>query len=692
MYEFNLEILSSIIIGLGIVFRAKILTKLKLEGFFVNVVYGVILIAIVFPINLYKPVLTFSELDQGSAENMAQQVTTNPLFKDFHSVMNVEVKLYWVDKNLYNIKADVMRGKTPYKIYLQPTCKDKECGVTYEKSIVVPANINIPIEEVGVRFFKNRSCSDYLVEEVLSEGSEKVFLSHFEILNKKEKVEYTQNIKSIKFYNARETTNQTSKVEDAIYSNSCSTTSVIDVDLKLHKKYKKKLHDIFNLIYDSFEEDNNNYKLKSIVDYDIYFKDGGNVVVKAMPRKIKKELEKRKKGKSEEKEVLKDEKQIKETKTLEEEKSIKTSKKIIKQEEAKKQDKVKEPRQFIGTHKIESELDRFFKQKFFKSFVAAIESPYKFSYGISYGKDTQNEANQKAEEICNKEKKRLGINSSCQKITNGITVNSAYDQKLIKNTDSKKLSEDIQIKKQNGFGLACEKRLFLSTIDEYNKIEELFNQYLVVEKRIIKSIYEDNFEERKKELNQVKILINEKRDLLNDLGSKTFLVNISWWILEEYCYGDKKKYAKNEYKKSKSLYKKIKYKNKQAYSYIKEVDNKLISSNTPKKKKEIFNNSIDTYVKMAEKGNPESQYIVGWKYLRGEGLYKDPYESFKWFIKAANQSHSDSSYALGWMHYIGDGVEKNKAEGMYWFKKSAKQGNIEAKDFIKSVNKKESKK
>ena len=50
---------------------------------------------------------------------------------------------------------------------------------------------------------------------------------------------------------------------------------------------------------------------------------------------------------------------------------------------------------------------------------------------------------------------------------------------------------------------------------------------------------------------------------------------------------------------------------------------------------------------MAEKGNPEAQYNVGWNYFHGEGVPQDNKEALKWYRLAAEQGHAKAQFNLG---------------------------------------------
>lgn len=88
--------------------------------------------------------------------------------------------------------------------------------------------------------------------------------------------------------------------------------------------------------------------------------------------------------------------------------------------------------------------------------------------------------------------------------------------------------------------------------------------------------------------------------------------------------------------------------------------------------------------KEAEAGNAESQFNLGWIYMRGEGttgvvfmrdVPRDPAKAFEWYRKAAGQGHVNSQYNLGMLYKLGLGVQADSAQAFTWLQKAAAQGN-----------------
>jgi TPR repeat protein len=120
----------------------------------------------------------------------------------------------------------------------------------------------------------------------------------------------------------------------------------------------------------------------------------------------------------------------------------------------------------------------------------------------------------------------------------------------------------------------------------------------------------------------------------------------------------------------------------------------------------------------AENGNPEAQYEVGRRLLRGEGVsadatagaqwvlkaadqglvaaqleadrlcregigvIPDDAEAFGWLSKAAEQGDAEAQYQLGLRYRVGQGVERDFVAASQWARKAADQGHMKAEYFL----------
>ena len=88
---------------------------------------------------------------------------------------------------------------------------------------------------------------------------------------------------------------------------------------------------------------------------------------------------------------------------------------------------------------------------------------------------------------------------------------------------------------------------------------------------------------------------------------------------------------------------------------------------------------------LAEQGNAEAQFSLGFRYDEGEGVPRDSQEAVKWWRKAAEQGHDQAQFNLGDMYARGDGVSEDKTEAMKWLRFAAEQGHAEAQFSLDAI-------
>lgn len=77
-------------------------------------------------------------------------------------------------------------------------------------------------------------------------------------------------------------------------------------------------------------------------------------------------------------------------------------------------------------------------------------------------------------------------------------------------------------------------------------------------------------------------------------------------------------------------------------------------------------------------GGPDSCYVLGIMYYKGEGVTADKAEAVKWLRKAAEKGNVRAQYNLGMMYDKGDGVPKNLKEAAGWYRKAAEKGHVQS--------------
>jgi TPR repeat protein len=78
---------------------------------------------------------------------------------------------------------------------------------------------------------------------------------------------------------------------------------------------------------------------------------------------------------------------------------------------------------------------------------------------------------------------------------------------------------------------------------------------------------------------------------------------------------------------------------------------------------------------LADQGNAEAQYALGFMYARGQGVPQNHAEAAKWWRLAADQGHTFAQYNLGTLYDEGKGVPQNKAEALKLYRLAAERGN-----------------
>ena len=74
---------------------------------------------------------------------------------------------------------------------------------------------------------------------------------------------------------------------------------------------------------------------------------------------------------------------------------------------------------------------------------------------------------------------------------------------------------------------------------------------------------------------------------------------------------------------------------------------------------------------LADQGNMDGQYFVGFMHHNGFGVKPNQAEAIKWFQKAADQGDPRSQYYVGIMYAAGKGVAKDLPKADLWLTLSA---------------------
>ena len=88
--------------------------------------------------------------------------------------------------------------------------------------------------------------------------------------------------------------------------------------------------------------------------------------------------------------------------------------------------------------------------------------------------------------------------------------------------------------------------------------------------------------------------------------------------------------------------------------------------------------ALQEWTPLAEAGEGESQYNLGFMYSKGQGVAQDYAEGVKWYRLAAEQGDVFAQHNVGLMYYKGEGVPQDYAEAVKWYRLAAEQGHASA--------------
>jgi TPR repeat protein len=89
---------------------------------------------------------------------------------------------------------------------------------------------------------------------------------------------------------------------------------------------------------------------------------------------------------------------------------------------------------------------------------------------------------------------------------------------------------------------------------------------------------------------------------------------------------------------------------------------------------------------LAEDGDADAQYNIGWMYLNGYGLRINDGVALEWWQKASQQGHSDASFSIGMLYSLGEGeVSKDSDKAIDYYLLAADDGHEDAIAILKSM-------
>ncbi len=88
--------------------------------------------------------------------------------------------------------------------------------------------------------------------------------------------------------------------------------------------------------------------------------------------------------------------------------------------------------------------------------------------------------------------------------------------------------------------------------------------------------------------------------------------------------------------------------------------------------------SVDQIRQLAERGNADAQYWLGFMHYCGSLVAQDDAAAARWFLCAATQGHPTAQNDLGVLYANGRGVPHDDYEAVKWYARGAEGGNATA--------------
>lgn len=88
---------------------------------------------------------------------------------------------------------------------------------------------------------------------------------------------------------------------------------------------------------------------------------------------------------------------------------------------------------------------------------------------------------------------------------------------------------------------------------------------------------------------------------------------------------------------------------------------------------------------LAETGDANAQYTLGYLHEQGEGIERDLAAALQWYRLAAAQDHLPAQTKLGAMYASGNGTPQNDVIAYFWFDRVARSGNPQAAELCRSL-------
>jgi hypothetical protein len=81
------------------------------------------------------------------------------------------------------------------------------------------------------------------------------------------------------------------------------------------------------------------------------------------------------------------------------------------------------------------------------------------------------------------------------------------------------------------------------------------------------------------------------------------------------------------------------------------------------------------YRKLADHGDAQAQFEIGWMYQKGLGVPEDYAQARAWYEKSAQQGDERAMWNIGWLYE--HGTDQNLAQALHWYEKAAERGRAD---------------
>lgn len=89
---------------------------------------------------------------------------------------------------------------------------------------------------------------------------------------------------------------------------------------------------------------------------------------------------------------------------------------------------------------------------------------------------------------------------------------------------------------------------------------------------------------------------------------------------------------------------------------------------------------------LAEFGDPEAQYNIGWMYMNGYGLRVNDRLALEWWQKASRQRHADASFSIAMLYSMGEGdIHKDQDKAIDYYLIALEEGHEDALTVLQSM-------